>query len=122
DVRRRNIYRAVGRGQANFIKLLDLGLAKLVETEGQAASTSLGMTFGDPRYMSPEQARGDRIDRRADIYQLGCIAYEMLTGGPPFTGTRVFDILSKQVTEVPQPLPTRRPRVPPWMAATVPNP
>jgi serine/threonine protein kinase len=119
DLRPRNIYLSVRRGKANFIKLLDFGLAKLVETEGQAASTSLGMTFGDPRYMSPEQARGDRIDRRADIYQLGCVAYEMLTGGPPFSGTRVFDILTKQVTEAPHPLPTRRPGVPLWMEAAV---
>src|SRR5689334_21160281 len=119
DLRPRNIYLSVRRGKANFIKLLDFGLAKLVETEGQAASTSLGMTFGDPRYMSPEQARGDRIDRRADIYQLGCVAYEMLTGAPPFSGNRVFDILTKQVTEIPQPLPTRRPGVPLWMEAAV---
>jgi eukaryotic-like serine/threonine-protein kinase len=119
DLRPRNIYLAVRRGKANFVKLLDFGLAKLVESDAQAASTSLGMTFGDPRYMSPEQARGDRIDRRADIYQLGCIAYEMLTGAPPFTGSRVFDILSKQVTEIPAPLPTRRPGVPLWMEAAV---
>jgi eukaryotic-like serine/threonine-protein kinase len=119
DLRPRNIYLSVRRGKANFIKLLDFGLAKLVETEGQAASTSLGMTFGDPRYMSPEQARGDRIDRRADIYQLGCVAYEMLTGAPPFSGARVFDILTKQVTEAPHPLPTRRPGVPLWMEAAV---
>jgi serine/threonine protein kinase len=119
DLRPRNIYLAVRRGKANFVKLLDFGLAKLVEGDAQAASTSLGMTFGDPRYMSPEQARGDRIDRRADIYQLGCIAYEMLTGSPPFVGNRVFDILSKQVTEVPAPLPTRRPGVPLWMEAAV---
>jgi serine/threonine protein kinase len=119
DLRPRNIYLSVRRGKANFIKLLDFGLAKLVETEGEAASTSLGMTFGDPRYMSPEQARGDRIDRRADIYQLGCVAYEMLTGAPPFSGGRVFDILTKQVTEAPQPLPTRRPGVPLWMEAAV---
>ena len=119
DLRPRNIYLAVRRGKANFVKLLDFGLAKLVETDAQAASTSLGMTFGDPRYMSPEQARGDRIDRRADIYQLGCVAYEMLTGAPPFTGNRVFDILTKQVTEIPAPLPTRRPGVPLWMEAAV---
>src|SRR6185295_17813524 len=119
DLRPRNIYLSVRRGKANFIKLLDFGLAKLVEAEGQAASTSLGMTFGDPRYMSPEQARGDRIDRRADIYQLGCVAYEMLTGAPPFTGSRVFDILTKQVTEVPVPVPTRRPGTPLWMEAAV---
>jgi len=119
DMRPRNVYLAVRRGKANFVKLLDFGLAKLVETDAQAASTSLGMTFGDPRYMSPEQARGDRIDRRADIYQLGCVAYEMLTGQPPFSGNRVFDILSKQVTEIPAPLPTRRPGVPLWMEAAV---
>ena len=119
DLRPRNIYLAVRRGKANFVKLLDFGLAKLVESDAQAASTSLGMTFGDPRYMSPEQARGDRIDRRADIYQLGCVAYEILTGAPPFTGNRVFDILTKQVTEIPSPLPTRRPGVPLWMEAAV---
>ena len=120
DLRPRNLYLAVRRGKANFVKLLDFGLAKIVEADSQgAASTSLGMTFGDPRYMSPEQARGDRIDRRADIYQLGCVAYEMLTGAPPFTGNRVFDILTKQVTEVPAPLPTRRPGVPLWMEAAV---
>ena len=119
DLRPRNVYLAVRRGKANFVKLLDFGLAKLVETDAQAASTSLGMTFGDPRYMSPEQARGDRIDRRADIYQLGCVAYEMLTGAPPFTGNRVFDILTKQVTETPAPLPTRAPGVPLWMEAAV---
>ncbi|MBA3394740.1 MAG: protein kinase [Deltaproteobacteria bacterium] len=119
DLRPRNVYLAIRRGKANFIKLLDFGLAKLVETDSSAASTSLGMTFGDPRYMSPEQARGDRIDRRADIYQLGCVAYEMLTGAPPFSGSRVFDILTKQVSEAPVPLPTRRPGVPLWMEAAV---
>ena len=119
DLRPRNVYLASRRGKANFVKLLDFGLSKLVETDATAASTSLGMTFGDPRYMSPEQARGDRIDRRADIYQLGCVAYEMLTGSTPFTGNRVFDILTKQVTEIPAPLPTRRPGVPLWMEAAV---
>ena len=117
DLRPRNIYLANRRGKTNFVKLLDFGLAKLVDTDSSAASTSVGMTFGDPRYMSPEQARGDRIDRRADIYQLGCVCYEMLTGAPPFTGNRVFDILTKQVSEAPAPLPTRRPGVPLWMEA-----
>ncbi|MBX3156102.1 MAG: protein kinase [Deltaproteobacteria bacterium] len=119
DLRPRNVYLANRRGKANFVKLLDFGLSKLVETDASAASTSLGMTFGDPRYMSPEQARGDRIDRRADIYQLGCVAYEVMTGAPPFSGSRVFDILTKQVTEAPAPLPTRRPGVPLWMEAAV---
>ena len=119
DMRPRNLFLSMRRGKTNFVKLLDFGLAKLVETDASAASTSLGMTFGDPRYMSPEQARGDRIDRRADIYQLGCVAYEMLTGMPPFSGNRVFDILSKQVTEIPAPLPTQRTGIPLWMEAAV---
>ena len=123
DLRPRNIYLTTRRAKTNFVKLLDFGLAKLVDTDGPvtpaADATNLGMTFGDPRYMSPEQARGDRIDRRADIYQLGCVAYEILTGAPPFSGSRVFDILTKQVTESPAPLPTRRPGVPLWMEAAV---
>jgi len=123
DLRPRNIYLTTRRAKTNFVKLLDFGLAKLVETDqplsASAQATNLGMTFGDPRYMSPEQARGDRIDRRADIYQLGCVAYEMLTGAPPFSGNRVFDILTKQVTEIPAPLPTLRPGVPLWMEAAV---
>lgn len=119
DLRPRNVYLTTRRGKPNFVKLLDFGLAKLVDTDTPAPATSVGMTFGDPRYMSPEQARGDVIDRRADIYQLGCVAYEMLTGAPPFQGTRVFDILTRQVTEAPAPLPTRRPGVPLWMEAAV---
>ena len=107
DLRPRNIYLAVRRGKGGkpFVKLLDFGLAKLVEKEGEAASTSLGMTFGDPHYMSPEQARGDSIDRRADIYSLGCIAYQMLVGEAPFTGGKVFDILTRHVD---RPRSTRR--------------
>ena len=119
DIRPRNIYLSMRRGKANFVKLLDFGLAKIVESDSQAASTSLGMTFGDPRYMSPEAARGDRIDRRADIYQLGCVVYEMLTGTPPFVGAKVFDILSKHVSEAPAPLPSKRPSTPVWLEAAV---
>ncbi len=119
DLRPRNIYLAVRRGRPNFVKLLDFGLAKLVEHEGEAASTSLGMTFGEPKYMSPEQARGDPVDRRADIYSMGCIAYEMLTGAPPFTGGKVFDILSRHVDSPHTPVKSRRPDVPDWLDVAV---
>ena len=107
DLRPRNLFLSVRRGSANFVKLLDFGLSKLVASEGSADSTSLGMTFGDPRYMSPEQARGEPVDRRADIYSMGCIAYQMLTGEPPFTGQRVFDVLTRHVEETPVPLDQR---------------
>jgi serine/threonine protein kinase len=119
DLRPRNVYLASRRGKANFVKLLDFGLSKLVESGGAAASTSLGMTFGDPRYMSPEQAKGDAIDRRADIYSLGCIAYEMLTGEPPFAGGKVFDVLTRHVNEKPQPVRTKRPDVPAWLDTAI---
>jgi serine/threonine-protein kinase len=120
DLRPRNLFLAVRRGSANFLKLLDFGLSKLVAAEGEAASTSLGMTFGDPHYMSPEQARGQPIDRRADLYSMGCIAYQMLAGEPPFTGDKVFDVLSKQVEEAPVPLAERAEiAVPEWLDQTI---
>jgi len=115
DLRPRNIFLARRRGQTDYVKLLDFGLAKLVEKEGQAASTSLGMTFGDPHYMSPEQAGGDPVDRRTDIYSLGCIAYEMVTGRPPFAADKVFDVLTQHLrSEAPRPR-SLRPDCPPWL-------
>jgi serine/threonine-protein kinase len=121
DLRPRNVFLAMrrGKGHKEYVKLLDFGLAKLVEKEGEAASTSLGMTFGDPHYMSPEQARGDGLDRRADIYSLGCIAYEMLVGEPPFVGGKVFDILTRHVEATPAAPQARRADVPTWLDRAV---
>jgi tRNA A-37 threonylcarbamoyl transferase component Bud32 len=120
DLRPGNVFLARRRGRSDFVKLLDFGLSKLVEERrGAAASTSLGMTFGDPRYMSPEQARGDLVDRRADIYSLGCIAYEMLVGTPPFAGDRVFDILTAHVQQQPPRPAAQRAGVPPWLDGVI---
>ena len=119
DLRPRNIFLSRRRGQSNFVKILDFGLAKLVEKEGEAASTSLGMTFGDPRYMSPEQARGDRVDRRADIYSLGCIAYEMIVGDAPFNAPKVFEVLTQHLERPPTPPVDRQPSCPPWLNSTI---
>ncbi|WP_428261880.1 protein kinase domain-containing protein [Haliangium sp.] len=119
DLRPRNIWLSRRRGRDDFVKLLDFGLAKLVAHEGLAASTSLGMTFGDPKYMSPEQARGEALDRRADIYSMGCIAYEMLVGEPPFAGGKVFDILTQHIDTAPSPPRERRGDVPAWLSDVV---
>lgn len=119
DLRPRNVFLSRRRGREGFVKLLDFGLAKLVEREGEAASTSLGMTFGDPHYMSPEQAQGSAFDRRADIYAMGVIAYEMLLGAPPFTGKKVFDVLTAHLEQDPPPPSQRRPEVPAWLDAIV---
>lgn len=119
DLRPRNIFLAMRRGRSNFVKLLDFGLAKLVADEGQAATTSLGLNFGDPKYMSPEQARGDAIDRRSDIYSLGCITYEMLVGHPPFARGKAFEILAGHVETMPAEPRALRHDVPAWLSSTV---
>jgi serine/threonine protein kinase len=119
DLRPRNIYLTHRRRQKDYVKLLDFGLAKLVKQDGDAASTSLGMTFGDPKYMSPEQARGDSIDRRADIYSLGCIAYQMLVGTPPFASGKAFEILTGHVTRGIESPRSQRPDVPEWLSRAV---
>jgi serine/threonine protein kinase len=103
DLRPRSIFLTRRRGRADFVKILDFGLAKLVQPElTDAQRTAMGMTYGDPRYMAPEQARGEVVDRRADIYSLGVLGYEMVCGEPPFKGNGTFDVLSK-LLEAPVP-------------------
>jgi serine/threonine protein kinase len=119
DLRPRNVFLITRKGRADFVKLLDFGLSKLVVPNADRKQTALGMTFGDPRYMSPEQARGDQIDRRADIYALGCIAYEMLTGAPVFAAKSPFEVLQKHL-DVPAPkVRAMRPDCPVWLEEIV---
>jgi serine/threonine-protein kinase len=68
-----------------IVKLLDFGLAKLAaDVEGRTEGTQSGVALGTPMYLSPEQARGPDVDRRTDVYALGCLAYELILGCPPF--------------------------------------
>ncbi len=92
----------------------DFGVAKAVsESTGAHQLTTEGMALGTPAYMSPEQAAADKhIDHRADIYAVGALAYELLTGRPPFTGTTLQEILSAQLTRVPEPVTKYRESVP----------
>ena len=84
----------------------DFGIAKAVSAAGGESLTQTGMAVGTPAYMSPEQASGDREpDGRSDIYSLGCVLYEMLTGSAPFTGPTVQSIIMKRFTE---PVPSVR--------------
>ncbi|OYV62094.1 MAG: hypothetical protein B7Z72_15380 [Gemmatimonadetes bacterium 21-71-4] len=99
----------------------DFGVAKAVESSTGASSlTSLGVALGTPAYMSPEQAAADpHVDHRADIYALGAMAYEMLTGRPPFTGATPQSVLAAQVTQAPDHVTVHRASVPPALAETV---
>jgi len=88
--------------EAERVYLADFGIAKMVE--GSGALTQTGMITGTPQYMAPEQATGQPVDQRVDIYALGVVAYEMLTGRVPFAADTPVAVLMKHVTE-PMPIP-----------------
>src|SRR5512141_1822695 len=92
----------------------DFGIALAVSSAGVSSRmTETGMSLGTPTYMSPEQAMGEReITARSDIYALGCVAYEMLTGEPPFTGGTAQAIVAKVMTEKPAPPSRSRDTIP----------
>src|SRR5256712_963183 len=97
------------------------GVAKaLGEATGETAPPPVGVTLGTPAYMAPEQAAADpHVDHRCDIYAVGTLAYEMLTGRPPFTGGTPQQLLAAQVSEAPAPLSRYRTTVPAALAETV---
>ena len=88
--------------QGGHALVADFGIALAVQSAGGSRMTQTGLSLGTPQYMSPEQAMGEKsIDARSDIYALGAVTYEMLTGDPPFTGSTVQAIVAKVLTERP---------------------
>src|SRR5207249_1424364 len=98
----------------------DFGVSKAVSASSGGSLTSLGVALGTPAYMAPEQAAADpHLDHRADLYALGILGYEMLTGRPPFTAATPQATLAAQVTQTPQPVTAQRPAVPGALNALV---
>ena len=105
---------------AELIKILDFGIAKLTDPGSDGAITSSGVILGTPFYMAPEQARGERnVDFRADIYALGVIAYELLSGKKPHPGEGYNAILAHILTQPVTPLVTLRPGLDPGLVAVI---
>ncbi|HEX4964995.1 MAG TPA: protein kinase [Thermoanaerobaculia bacterium] len=98
------------------VKILDFGLAKLA---GSAALTRTGSSVGTPAYMSPEQARGEEVDHRADLWSLGIVLYEMVAGRRPFRGEHEQAVLYSLLNESPRPLHELRPEAPPELERIV---
>jgi serine/threonine-protein kinase len=120
DLKPENVFVA-RKGDFDFVKVLDFGISKVktAETE-QVRMTKTGQLVGTPLYMSPEQAKGEQdVDRRTDIYALGVMLYEMLTGTPPFEGGNYFQLLWKHGNETPDPLRLRNPALPPRLEEVV---
>lgn len=108
DLKPENIFITQKRGK-DFVKILDFGISKIKDPEpGDPKLTATDQIVGTPLYISPELARGlPAVDHRTDIYALGALTYEMVTGTPPFTGQNHFQLLYKHGNEAPEP-PSKR--------------
>jgi eukaryotic-like serine/threonine-protein kinase len=100
------------------VKVMDFGIARAV-SDSQLTMTQTAQVIGTAQYLSPEQARGERVDARSDLYSTGCLLYELLTGRPPFTGDSPVAIAYQHVKEDPVPPSQVDPEVPPWADAIV---
>jgi serine/threonine-protein kinase len=115
DLKPDNVYLAIDpRTPGAVVKILDFGIAKLVSTTGIGSQTQAGMLLGTPRYMSPEQCRGQGgINHLADIYSMGCMLFEMVCGRPPFDSDNPAELIAAHLTQEAPRASQFEPRVPP---------
>jgi predicted Ser/Thr protein kinase len=119
DIKQDNILLSSDGGRA---MVTDFGIARAISNTSGADSrlTATGVAIGTPTYMSPEQCAGDReVDGRSDLYSLGIVAYQMLSGDVPFRGTGTGALLVKHISEKPVPITDQVPDLPPWLARIV---
>jgi tRNA A-37 threonylcarbamoyl transferase component Bud32 len=111
DLKPENVFVSTDHDGREILKLVDFGIAKIVDGSTEAAEpmTQLGLVFGTPAYMSPEQATGLSIDERTDLYSAGVILYQMLAGQPPFWSPDPVALIRMQVSLDPPPLPDHVP-------------
>lgn len=98
------------------VKITDFGLARAVD---DASMTQSGVIAGTPLYMAPEQALGQKLDQRADLFSLGSVLYQMLTGRPPFRASSTLAVLKRVTEDTPRPIQEITPEVPDWMCGVV---
>jgi WD40 repeat protein len=98
------------------VKLTDFGLARAVD---DASLTQSGVVAGTPQYMAPEQARGEAVDHRADLFSLGSVLYAMCTGRPPFRAQGIMAVLKRVCEEAPRLIPEINPEIPGWLVALI---
>jgi predicted Ser/Thr protein kinase len=101
------------------VRVADFGLAKALKSSRDASVTQNGTFVGTPSYISPEQARGNEVDFRSDIYSLGIVLYEMIAGSPPFRGPTPIDVVAQHLGETVPPLSKERPETPPGVVRLV---
>ncbi|HWP44335.1 MAG TPA: serine/threonine-protein kinase, partial [Blastocatellia bacterium] len=112
DLKPDNIWLIKSEDGIERVKVLDFGIAKLKTPDVSTRLTQQGMVIGTPQYMSPEQCRGEELDARSDIYSLGVIIYEMISGQVPFDASSPMAIVLKHTSDAPPPLSEFRPDVP----------
>ena len=118
DLKPENIFLIERHGDPDFVKVLDFGISKVQSEQG--GGTKTGALLGTPSYMAPEQVRGARdIDQQADVYAMGVVLYQALSGQLPFTGASLLDLIMKITTDTPVLLATRLPALPPELARLV---
>lgn len=111
DLKPGNIMLTDFHGEADYVKLVDFGIAKLLVQEEDQELTQKGEVFGSPLYMSPEQCLGKDLDGRSDIYSLGAVMYEALTGFVPHLGRNAIETIDMQIHKDPLPFANKRPDI-----------
>src|SRR5262245_39757953 len=123
DMKPENIFVTIAASGEDIPKLLDFGIAKVAGNDGQNNLTRTGTIFGTPFYMAPEQALGQAVDARADVYAMGVIMYEVFAGSVPFQGESFMGILTQHITTEPEPVASRAARagrsLPPGLAEVI---